>query len=79
MDREPGGLQSMGSQRVGQDQVTFTHSHSPETPQDPTGSLLYTHLALAPPYSPMNFVSLVKCKDVSDLSHIPFGIVLLKK
>ena len=28
MDREPGGLQSMGWQRVGHDRATFTHTHT---------------------------------------------------
>ena len=83
MDRgEPGGLQSMGSQRVGYDCATFIHSLAlTRIPTGLRGSILYTHLALAPPYSPMNFILslLVKCKDVYDLSHILFGIIHLEK
>ena len=34
MDREPGGLQSMGSQRVGHDGATNTHTHTSQTEED---------------------------------------------
>ena len=34
MDREPGGLQSMGLQRVGHDGVTNTHTHTCQTEED---------------------------------------------
>ena len=69
---------------VSKSRTRLSGFHSLALTRIPTGlrgSILYTHLALAPPYSPMNFILslLVKCKDVFDLSHILFGIIHLEK
>ena len=51
---EPGGLQSMGSQRVGHDWVTNTHTHEQSLPP-----LCLTHAIPIPPASSYSYWCLV--------------------